>query len=128
VCVCVWGSVAKYIHSLPILMDEYDLYYQYIHSLPILMDEYDLYYQYIPSLPILMDEYDLYYIGDILHRHKAGVPNGVEVVLEGREKEILTEFHGSAFGGHSGINKTTQSIQISYWWSGLTDDVKNYVS
>jgi len=53
---------------------------------------------------------------------------GVKVIKRDEKKAILDEFHGSAFGGHSGINKTIQVIKSQYWWYGLTDDVKDYVS
>ncbi|KAJ8301877.1 hypothetical protein KUTeg_020864 [Tegillarca granosa] len=52
--------------------------------------------------------------------------SGAKVVLKDEISNILQEFHGSTFGGHSGVNKTTQSIQKRYWWKGLTDDVKKY--
>lgn len=47
--------------------------------------------------------------------------------LKGKEKDNLDKFHGSAFGGHSGVNRTTEAMQKRYWWKGLTEDVKAYV-
>ena len=63
-----------------------------------------------------------------MQRFQPGNIDGVEVVQKGNVKNILAEFHGSAFGGHSGVNKTTEAIKSRYWWFGLTDDVKAYVS
>ena len=63
-----------------------------------------------------------------LYRNLPGTKNGVEVVLEGQQKAIFTEFHASSFGGHSGVNKTICAIQKRYWWNGLTEDIKKFVS
>ena len=52
----------------------------------------------------------------------------VQVIREGQENPILHEFHTAGIGGHCGINKTIDAIKIRYWWPGLTDDVKRYVS
>ena len=58
------------------------------------------------------------------YRNLPGTQNGAEVILEGQQKTIFTEFHASSFGGHSGVNKTIGAIQKRYWWSELTEDVK----
>ena len=63
-----------------------------------------------------------------LYRNLPGTKNGVKVVLEGQQKAIFTEFNASSFGGHSGVNKTISAIQKRYWWNGLTEDIKKFVS
>ena len=66
--------------------------------------------------------------GGKLFRNVAGVPAGVEVVKEADKDARIREFHSSNFGGHSGVNKTIAALKNNYWWFGLTDDVKEFVS
>ena len=73
-------------------------------------------------------EYDYSFSDNVLYRYIPGNIQGAEVVIKGREGSIISEFHDGAFGGHSGVNKTIAAIKIRYWWLGLTDDVKAYVS
>ncbi|XP_028051261.1 uncharacterized protein LOC114255919 [Camellia sinensis] len=42
--------------------------------------------------------------------------------------QIMEEFHCSAVGGHSGIDKTTKRIQRTLYWKGLKKDVLKLVS
>ena len=42
--------------------------------------------------------------------------------------QIMEEFHCSAIGGHSGIDKTTKRIQRILYWKGLKNDVSKLVS
>lgn len=68
-----------------------------------------------------------YVSGNELYRLVQGNLDTVKVIKKEDVKAVLDEFHGSAFGGHSGINKTTEAIKARYWWFGMTDDVKEYV-
>ena len=43
-------------------------------------------------------------------------------------QEILHQYHYNAMGGHSGINNTLAKISNFYIWSGMKEDVVEYVS
>ena len=72
--------------------------------------------------------YNICYPDDKLFRDVPGVPSGVEVVKETDKDTRIREFHSSSIGGHSGVNKTIAALKTNYWWLGLTDDVKTFVS
>lgn len=40
---------------------------------------------------------------------------------------LLTEFHASPVGGHSGVQATLSQIYASFYWSGMHKDVKQNV-
>lgn len=42
--------------------------------------------------------------------------------------EILNQYHSKPMGGHSGINNTLAKISQYYIWSGMKEDVVEYVS
>ena len=55
--------------------------------------------------------------------------NKLRVAVDSALKTIiLTEFHHSPTGGHVGILKTFLKISASFYWPGLRDDGKQYVS
>ncbi|KAH3884004.1 hypothetical protein DPMN_007974 [Dreissena polymorpha] len=62
-----------------------------------------------------------------LYRFVAGNVNGLKVVLKEDVKNALKALIGSAFGGHSGMDKTRDAITIRYWWPELTEDITKYV-
>lgn len=41
---------------------------------------------------------------------------------------LLMEHHDSMLGGHLGVAKTYERISHSFWWEGLSTDVKAYVT
>ncbi len=41
--------------------------------------------------------------------------------------EILSQFHDSIFGGHLGVKRTREKIQMRYFWPSLDKDVENWV-
>ena len=47
-----------------------------------------------------------------------------------REKaeEIFDEFHSSPIGGHSGVNKCCYAVGDRFYWPGMTDDIREWVS
>ena len=52
-----------------------------------------------------------------------------KVVTEISEmSEILNQYHSNPMGGHSGINNTLAKISQYYTWSGMKEDVVEYVS
>ena len=52
-----------------------------------------------------------------------------KVVTEISEmSEILNQYHSNPMGGHSGINNTLAKISQYYIWSGMKEDVVEYVS
>ena len=42
-------------------------------------------------------------------------------------RKIVSDHHDSPLAGHPGIQATTRSVRLSYWWPGLTSFVRNYV-
>ncbi|KAF7117120.1 hypothetical protein RHSIM_RhsimUnG0003100 [Rhododendron simsii] len=48
--------------------------------------------------------------------------------LVGLRTNIITEYHNTAIGGHSGIDKTTRRIKRIFYWKGLQKDIKRIVS
>jgi RNase H-like domain found in reverse transcriptase/Reverse transcriptase (RNA-dependent DNA polymerase)/Integrase zinc binding domain/Integrase core domain len=56
-------------------------------------------------------------------RNQIVVPNVPEL-----KNIILKECHDAPYAGHQGVARTTQKITAHYWWTGLTNDVKNYIA
>jgi hypothetical protein len=42
--------------------------------------------------------------------------------------DLLHDAHSSLSAGHFGISKTTRSLQQSYWWPGMRDDVTQFIA
>ena len=42
--------------------------------------------------------------------------------------EIFKEFHNSAIGGHTGINKTNNAISTRFYWPLMKEDITEWVS
>ena len=43
-------------------------------------------------------------------------------------QEVLRHCHDELSGGHLGVAKTLARVERRYWWSGITVDVKDYVT
>jgi len=71
---------------------------------------------------ILLLENELIYIGVKKNLRKKVVTEASEI------SEILNQYHSNPMGGHSGINNTLAKISQYYLWSGMKDDVVEYVS
>jgi len=58
-----------------------------------------------------------------LYRH------GKLVVGKGGElhAKIISLFHDSAYGGHSGVAVTTKRVKDLFWWKGMARDIRNYI-
>ncbi len=69
-----------------------------------------------------------YFAGKELFKYVPGVLNGVKVVRIGETADLLKEFHASGIGGHSGFNKTNETMKIRFWWPKMTHDIREYVS
>lgn len=41
---------------------------------------------------------------------------------------ILTEFHSTPLGGHSGIKATLSQISAIFYWPGMHAEIKTYVN
>ncbi|CAL5396342.1 unnamed protein product [Camellia sinensis] len=61
--------------------------------------------------------------GILTYKGKLVVENTPQLKIQ-----IMEEFHCSAIGGHSGIDKTTKRIQRILYWKGLKNDVSKLVS
>ncbi len=42
-------------------------------------------------------------------------------------KEVLQAYHGDTLGGHQGVQKTSDKIQLRYFWPRLERDVRDFV-
>ena len=42
--------------------------------------------------------------------------------------QIITDYHSSTMGGHSGIDKTTRRIKRTFYWENLKRDVQIFIS
>lgn len=50
--------------------------------------------------------------------------NEREVLVDAKAcNEVFKEFHDSAMGGHSGVNKTQNAISKRYYWPNITAEV-----
>jgi hypothetical protein len=54
---------------------------------------------------------------------------GLVVVPNNREvrTKILQEIHDTPTGGHRGIEKTVNKLSKLFWWSGMKDEVQQYI-
>jgi hypothetical protein len=43
------------------------------------------------------------------------------------QTRLISAFHGSALGEHSGIQATYQRLQKMFYWHGMKQDVQNFV-
>lgn len=59
----------------------------------------------------------LYYLNDALV-----IPNNAEL-----RRALIAEHHNPPARGHPGVDRTVQHLLRSYWWPGMTSDVKKYV-
>jgi hypothetical protein len=57
-------------------------------------------------------------------------PQGLIVVPNNRElrTKILKEIHDAPTGGHRGVEKTINKLSRLFWWSGMKDEVSEYIS
>lgn len=46
---------------------------------------------------------------------------------EALRRELLTYYHDSSLGGHSGVHATVKRISQWFYWKGLRKDVRNWV-
>ena len=46
----------------------------------------------------------------------------------GLVQQILTKFHSSTIGGHAGVKRTLARIVSQFYWKGMHNDVKDFVS
>jgi hypothetical protein len=76
---------------------------------------------------VVLHKFYMFFTDDDLYKVVPGVLSGVKVVSVGETEAVLTEFHSSGIGGHSGFNKTNDAIKIRYWWPKMTSDVRDYV-
>ncbi|XP_029421764.1 gypsy retrotransposon integrase-like protein 1 isoform X2 [Nannospalax galili] len=65
-------------------------------------------------------EKKLFYVG------KDRKQNRLVVVSEEEKKEALRECHESASGAHHGISRTLTLVEANYYWTSVTNDVKQW--
>lgn len=61
--------------------------------------------------------------GLIIYKSRIWVPKDSNVTLK-----IMEILHGSVLGGHTGIDRTSKRIKTSFWWEGMSVQIKEYVS
>lgn len=70
-----------------------------------------------------------FYLHDnfLFHKEKVlGEAVGQLVLPKNRREEVLKLAHCSIFGGHMGAKKTTERIRYSFYWTGLSKDVRKF--
>ncbi|KAL0427667.1 UNVERIFIED_CONTAM: hypothetical protein Slati_2941500 [Sesamum latifolium] len=60
--------------------------------------------------------------GLVMYKDRIFVPSVGDL-----RQRLLTEFHDSTIGGHSGVSATAARLEISFYWSRLLTDVKAYI-
>ena len=78
----------------------------------------DPYYQDAANLVGLRQEGELWYSED-----RVAVP-----AAPGLRDDILHELHSTPLAGHFGVHKTRAAVQRLFWWPGLPDDVRQFVT
>ena len=60
-------------------------------------------------------------------RPKIGTQQQERMVIEDPDQQnrIISSIHDTS---HMGLNRTTDMVAVKYYWPGLTNDVKAYVS
>ncbi|CAH6791996.1 Gin1 [Phodopus roborovskii] len=66
-------------------------------------------------------EKKLFYVG------KDRKQNRLVVVSEEEKKKVLRECHENGTGIHHGISRTLTLVESSYYWTSVTNDVKQWV-
>lgn len=61
--------------------------------------------------------------GLLLYKGRIYVPKNDEL-----RRQIIKEHHDSKITGHPGRYKTTELVQRTFWWLGMTIYIRNYVS
>ena len=64
----------------------------------------------------------------ILYKKNRHNPNNPFRVISLQDKDMLLyNFHTSPLGGHFGIKKTIENIKEKYFWSNMTEEIKQYI-
>lgn len=66
-------------------------------------------------------EKKLFYVG------KDRKQNRLVIVSEEEKKKVLRECHENDTGAHHGISRTLTLVESSYYWTSVTNDVKQWV-
>lgn len=70
---------------------------------------------------IFIPEKKLFYVG------KDRKQNRLVIVSEEEKKKVLRECHENDTGAHHGISRTLTLVESSYYWTSVTNDVKQWV-
>lgn len=68
-----------------------------------------------------ISEKKLFYVG------KDRKQNRLVIVSEEEKKKVLRECHENDTGAHHGISRTLTLVESSYYWTSVTNDVKQWV-
>lgn len=66
-------------------------------------------------------EKKLFYVG------KDRKQNRLVIVSEEEKKKVLRECHENDTGAHHGISRTLTLVESNYYWTSVTNDVKQWV-
>uniref|UniRef100_A0A5F9CCB8 Gypsy retrotransposon integrase-like protein 1 n=1 Tax=Oryctolagus cuniculus TaxID=9986 RepID=A0A5F9CCB8_RABIT len=69
----------------------------------------------------IFKEKKLFYVG------KDRKQNRLVIVSEEEKKKVLRECHENDTGAHHGISRTLTLVETSYYWTSVTNDVKQWV-
>ena len=72
-------------------------------------------------LVFFIPEKKLFYVG------KDRKQDRLVVVSEEEKKKVLRECHENDSGAHHGISRTLTLVESSYYWTSVTNDVKQWV-
>ncbi|KAI4830765.1 hypothetical protein KUCAC02_002378 [Chaenocephalus aceratus] len=65
----------------------------------------------------------------ICRRKKDMAEHLAKVVLSSEEADkLFKEFHCSQLGGHFGVEKTHGAIMKRFYWPGMVDDIRKWIS
>ena len=84
--------------------------------------------EYIQQRRELLDnpaKYPQYSLTDklILHRGRIWLPRTIPII-----QTLLTEYHSTPTGGHAGITETLARISENFTWSGLREDIAQFIT
>ena len=65
--------------------------------------------------------------GIIWRRRSTQCPLLQLLVPKPGRKELFLSYHASLFGGHLGRNRTLARLSHRFYWSGMSDDVKEWL-
>lgn len=73
------------------------------------------------NLLVLLSENKLFYVGKDRKQMR------LVIVSDEEKKKVLEKCHKNATGTHHGISRTLTLVESNYYWTSVTNDVKQWV-